>query len=81
MRFLRGLGLGILGFFLWVVASIIGAMVFIGDQGIGEEFEMGLLFESSPIVALFLVLGFAIMFLGPIYYWIIEPVFRKKKDD
>jgi hypothetical protein len=76
MRFLRGLGLGILGFFIWIVTSIIGALVFLGAQGLGTEFELGLLFESSPIVAIFLVAGFGIMFLGPIFYWIIEPILK-----
>ncbi len=76
MRFLRGLGVGVLMFVIWVFASIMGALSFIGEHGIGTEMDLALM---SPIWSIPLVLSFIGMFLGPIYYWIIEPIRKKGK--
>ena len=64
-----GLGLGILGALLWVVAS---AMV-----GIGQ----GMKSPAPPIANVFMVIGFITMFVGPLVFWIILPIrnWLKKK--
>jgi len=74
MRFLRGIGLGLSMFVLWVVASIFGAMSFMSEYGFDREFELGLV---SPLWAILMIVGFFGMFIGPIYYWVIEPMREK----
>lgn len=77
MRFARGLLIAIVSFFLWVVASIFGALALVGDQGIDAEFSL----DNVPIFwRILMIIGFAGMFLGPLYYWILEPIFRKPKE-
>jgi hypothetical protein len=76
MRFLRGLGVGVLMFFLWAFVSIMGAFSFIGEHGLDAEIELA---KLSPIWSIPLVISFFGMFLGPIYYWIIEPIRKKGK--
>ena len=74
MRFLRGLGLGIVMFGLWMVASIFGALSFIGEQGLDQDFDLGLV---NPFWAFLMVVGFLGMIGGPLYYWVIEPIRMK----
>lgn len=57
-----GLGLGILGALLWVVASVLG--------GIGQAMKS----PAPPIVTAFMTIGFIVMFLGPLVFWIILPI-------
>lgn len=78
MRFLRGLLIGILGFFL----MIIGGIVAIGaTYGIEEDIEidLGHLFQEAPIWTGLFLIGLLLMFLGPIYYWVIETILSKRK--
>ncbi len=75
MRFLRGLGVGALGFGFWMVASIFGALSFIGEQDSYQEYDPSLV---NPIWMFMIFIGFIIMVGGPIYYWVIEP-FRNKR--
>lgn len=77
MRFLRGLAICIGGFFLWIIASILGAFSVIADYGFDAEPSFDLLLESNPLVGIMLVLGFLLIFIGPLYYWIIEPLMNK----
>ncbi|MHA2247723.1 MAG: zinc ribbon domain-containing protein [Candidatus Hodarchaeales archaeon] len=76
MRFLRGLGVGVLMFIMWIFVSIMGALDFIGEHGLDAEFDLALM---SPIWSIPLVISFFGMFLGPIYYWIIEPIRKRGK--
>lgn len=71
MRFLRGLGLGILMFFLWVFASVMGAFQLFGEYGFDTEVDLA---NISPIWSIPMVIGFLGMFLAPLYYWVIEPL-------
>ena len=77
MRFLRGLALGIMMFGLWMVASIFGALNFIGEQGFDQDFELG---SINPFWAFLMVVGFFGMFGGPLYYWVIEPIRMKGRS-
>ena len=71
MRFLRGLGIGILMFFIWVIFSVFAAFSFIGEYGLNQELDLALL---SPVISIPMMIGFLGMFLGPVYYWVIEPI-------
>jgi hypothetical protein len=68
MEFLKGLAAGLGGFTIWIMASMFGALSAISD-------ENG---EVNPFWYVLIVIGFAIMFLGPIYYWLLEGFIRKK---
>ena len=76
MRFARGLVIGIIGFFLWVIASVVAAFSWIGQEGLGVEPELA---RINPLFSIPLIVGFFLMFLGPLYYWIVEPIFFPKK--
>jgi hypothetical protein len=71
MRVLRGIAVGFLGFVLWVIASIFGAFSFIGEHGFGQDFDLS---QADPFWSFLMIVGFLVMFAGPIYYWVIEPV-------
>lgn len=81
MQFLKGLLVGILGFILWVIASIIGGIVIVGERLSGNTDDtLTLLYEKNPLITLFLLVGFLLMFFAPLYYWIIQPIFRPSKN-
>ncbi len=58
-NFIKGLLAGILGFLLWIVASIIDVFTAEGD--------------SFSFFKLLMVAGFLLMILGPIAFWILVP--------
>lgn len=76
MRFLRGLGIAILGFFLWVVCSIFAALSTY-ESNTEFSFERGM--QEAPIWTIGMILGFIMIFAGPVYYWILEPILMKRK--
>jgi hypothetical protein len=59
---LIGLGIGVLGAILWVVASV--------TAGVGE----GLGAEPLPSLHALMAIGFFIMVLGPLAFWVILPI-------
>jgi hypothetical protein len=68
---LIGLGIGILGAILWVVASV--------TAGVGE----GLGGEPLPILHVLIYIGGIIMVVGPFTFWIILPIrkaLRKRRS-
>jgi hypothetical protein len=66
-NFLIGLGIGVLGAILWVVASV--------TAGVGE----GLGAEPLPSLHALMVIGFFVMVLGPLTFWLILPIRRAVK--
>jgi len=76
MRFLRGLGTGAICFFVWVVVSFLSAMWVIGEYGLFSDVDPTLpLIFSIPMT-----LSFFGMLIGPIYYWIAEPLWIRYKN-
>lgn len=86
MRFLRGLGVGILCF----IVVMVGGFVMVGNlteldidaEGnfvtIGEiTFDRAM--EEVPEWTIITQLAFFGMFIGPLYYWIIEPIREKRR--
>ncbi|MHA2387249.1 MAG: hypothetical protein ACXACW_00855 [Candidatus Hodarchaeales archaeon] len=71
MRFLRGIGVGVLGLGLLIVVFIFGLLGFIYEYGLGQDY--GLSIVKSFLLVL-LIASFAIMVGGPLYYWVIEPI-------
>jgi membrane-bound ClpP family serine protease len=65
--FLIGLGIGVLGAILWIVASIPAGII----EGVGGG-------HSSFLNAL-IVIGFTAMFVGPLTFWIILPIRKARK--
>lgn len=65
-NFFMGLALGILGAVLWIVASFLAAV------GSLPEEEPDLF--ASPVAGSLVVMGFMVMFLGPIVCWLVLPV-------
>ena len=59
-----GLALGLAGLGVWVGVSVFGGIL----EGVGET--------SPSFVWPLMVLGFTIMFVGPLTFWIILPVTR-----
>ena len=64
-NFVIGLGLGMLGAILWMIA---GAFV-----GIGEVVEG----ETHPGFLGLAIAGFVVMFCGPLTFWIILPIVNR----
>jgi len=72
-QFLKGLGVAIIGltvsfFFLW------GA---IGTQWTSDA---DTLWQEVPVLMGLSFFGLIIMFIGPIYFWIIGPILKKLKE-
>ena len=61
-NFAIGLGIGLLGVILWVLASVV--------QGLGT----GVGGKSLPLLTVLMIIGFVIMFAGPVTFWIILPI-------
>jgi predicted branched-subunit amino acid permease len=57
-----GLGIGLLGAILWVISSVVG--------GIGE----GLGGERLIVLRILMYIGFIVMFVGPLVWWIVLPL-------
>jgi len=69
--FLIGLGIGVLGAILWIVASVVGGAI----EGLGGG-------RDSALYTL-MVVGFTAMVGGPIAFWIILPIrkaLRKRRS-
>jgi amino acid transporter len=62
-EFFKGLAISILGTILWVIASAVTAL-----EVFGGVFTLG---------RLLMVIGFFLIFFGPILFWIILPIKRK----
>ena len=79
MRFLRGIGVGILGFFLFIIAGfvVIGNTIGFINNG---DFDFSIAMEETPIWTVLMLVGFIGMIFGPIYYWLIEPLLQKRKN-
>jgi hypothetical protein len=67
---------GILGFFMMIGGFV--ALMMISALKNLRFFSGDLLLQEAPIWTLVFLLGLALMFLGPIYYWIIESI--RKRD-
>lgn len=63
-NFALGLGLGLLGTLLWVVASVV--------QGVGVGVGVG--GKSSPLLTVLMVIGFVVIFAAPVTFWIVLPI-------
>lgn len=66
-----GLGIGLAGLAIWMVSSIVAGTV--------EAFEETQPWFGEPLM----FIGFAIMLLGPITFWIILPIvklFRRRRQ-
>lgn len=59
-----GLGIGLAGLAIWMVSSMVA--------GVTEAFEKAQPWFGEPLM----FIGFAIMLLGPITFWIILPIIR-----
>ena len=66
-RFAIGLGLAILGALLWIMASVIGGV----GKGIGSS--------VPPVISFFMYLGFAVMILAPLTFWVILPIVSRSR--
>lgn len=73
LQFLKGLGVALSGF---IVASIfyISAMQSSWSQ------DEAVLWERVPLLMALSYLGVILMFIGPIYFWLIEPFLKKRKE-
>lgn len=63
-NFLRGLGVLILGFLIWVVFSVTGALTEISG-------------EATTGHRVLMYIGFTLMALGPVVFWIVIPIKNK----
>jgi len=68
--FAIGLGLGLLGCILWIIASVIGGLAEGSQEALGatEDTE-----DLVTVMEVFMYLGFAVMLLGPATFWIFLP--------
>jgi len=75
---LRGIGVGVLGFFLFLFA---GFVVLGNTTGFGGETELSLDYalQEVPIWTILMLLGFLLFIGGPIYYWFLEPILKKRQ--
>jgi drug/metabolite transporter (DMT)-like permease len=65
-NFFMGLALGLLGAILWIVASIIAAAASLAE----DEKDL----FADPVSGALAVVGFVVMFFGPLLFWLIVPV-------
>jgi hypothetical protein len=72
IQFLKGIGVALSGF---VVAAIfyIAAMQSTWSQ------DEAVMWERAPLLMALSYLGLVLILIGPIYFWIIEPVLEKRK--
>jgi len=63
-NFALGLGIGLVGTLLWVIASVVG--------GFGEAVSG----ERSPLLYALMVVGFIVMLGAPLTFWVILPIKR-----
>lgn len=73
-NFFRGLALGILGVLLWIVGSVLAAL--------GSFAEDSDDLFAVPLFGALVVLGFAVMVLGPVLFWVVAPTvgwFRRRR--
>ena len=81
MRFIRGLLLAILMFIIFLFS---GLVVVVNQRGLNNPdagLDLSLAFQESPEWTTILVLSTFGMFIFPIYYWILEPILKKRKSD
>lgn len=64
-NFALGLIIGLLGIIVWLIASVIG--------GFGE----GVSGEKEPVLYGLMSVGFLLIFLGPLTFWVIVPVVKR----
>ena len=64
-RFAIGLGIGLIGAVLWVLASVVG--------GAGEAITG----EKEPVLLAFMYIGATTMVGGPLVFWIALPIISK----
>ncbi|MFQ5978580.1 MAG: hypothetical protein ACE5OZ_10680 [Candidatus Heimdallarchaeota archaeon] len=70
-HFMKGLGAGLGGFALWVVASILAAVS-------AYDAETNTTGDYNPFFYLLMIIGFVIMIGGPVYYWILHGFIHKE---
>lgn len=74
VEFLKGLGACLGGFALWFVGSLLAvADVYDPDK----DYSM---WDANPIWLLMVVGGFAIMIIGPIWYWLVKGLVAKYRE-
>jgi len=66
-NFFFGLALALLGAILWIVASIVAAAASLTE---GEDDLF-----ADPVSGTLVVIGFFVMFIGPILFWFVVPVY------
>lgn len=76
MRILRGISVAIIMFFIWIFFSTIAAFWFIGEYGLFLDFDPTKVpfWFAGPLYGSFIGI-----FVGPLYYWVIEPL-RKSRE-
>jgi len=62
----KGLVLGVLGVLLWIIASVLAA---VGSVAEGSDDPF-----ASPLFGSLMVVGFAVMVLGPFLFWVVAPI-------
>jgi len=72
-NFWKGLLFGLLGFVVWLITSVILGF------GRGVTKLTGVVREPPFILEFFLYVGFAVMILTPVIFWIILPIKNKIK--
>jgi hypothetical protein len=72
IQFLKGLGVALIGFavsFVFYLSAV---------QSTWSQ-DVAILWERTPLLMVLSYLGVILMFIGPIYFWIIEFVLEKRK--
>ena len=73
LQILKGLGAALSGF---TVASIF----YISAIQSSWSQDEAVLWERAPLLMVFSYLGVILMFIGPIYFWFIEPFLKKRRE-
>jgi hypothetical protein len=66
LKFIAGLGCAILGLIIWVLGSVVAAAASL-EKGNHSIF-------ADPVAGTLVVIGFTVMFVGPILFWFVLPI-------
>lgn len=80
MRILRGFCVGVLCLMIWILFSWLGAWWWISEYGLFSDQEYDI-FMAPLWITIPMMIGVFGIIGGPLYYWIVEPIWNQLKDE
>ena len=74
IQFLKGVGVAIIGY---VFSAI---FYFLAISRTGATQDPAVIWQREPLLFSLSYIGLFMMFIGPIYFWVIEPIWKTRKE-